>query len=833
MASSAKRATIALPVKDPLVGPLAAIATGVLVARFVPFQSAELAAPMAVFAALSFVALWRKSRTLTLTCVLLAFLCAGALAYLRTTPPPPPRLDIKGREIAVLGGCIVEPPAISGERERFVLEIEPSARAQVTLYTREGETLPSLRYGQLVEADLRVRRPHNYGNPGAFDYENWLARQNIYWTASGRAADLRVLPGRCGSRFQQAVMDLRQTTLARIERLFPDRYRGGMMQAILIGQSYQLQKVWTEDWRSTGTFHALVISGTHVAVLTGFFLFCLRLCFVPPSLATLLTALAAWLYAVVTGWQTPCVRSAAGLTLFLVAAYFYRRKRPLNLLAAVAIVYLLADPRQLFDPSFQLTFLAVGFLGAFAMPLIEATSGPLSHGLSGLADTGRDVNLPPRIAQFRIEMRLLARTVGAPPLAIALPARLILFVYEVVAVSAIVQLGLALPMVVYFHRVGLSGLSANALIVPAMSFVVPAGFVAIFTGWHWVAGVVGWVLALSQRIVSWHASIEPNWRVPTPPVWLGAVLAAAVIASAVARGRWRAPAYTAVLAALAVLFIHPFAPQVERGALEVTTIDVGQGDSILVVFPDGRRMLMDGGGIPAFGGQQNRSQLDIGEDVVAPYLWDRSFHDIDVVALSHAHEDHIGGLPALVTDFRPRELWTGATPDSRSWREVRARAAAAGTLVRPLTAPAAFKFGGAEVEVLAPAADYIPAASPKNNDSLVLRLRYGRHTFLLAGDIERQVEATLPPERADVLKVAHHGSKTSSTEQFLDAVSPAFAIISAGLDNSYGHPHPDILDRLERHRAVVLRTDLDGMITVRSDGRRLTLTTQNGFLSAF
>jgi competence protein ComEC len=196
-----------------------------------------------------------------------------------------------------------------------------------------------------------------------------------------------------------------------------------------------------------------------------------------------------------------------------------------------------------------------------------------------------------------------------------------------------------------------------------------------------------------------------------------------------------------------------------------------------------------------------------------------------------------GGLPALVSDFRPRELWTGATPDSASWRELQSRAAQAGARVRRLTAPARFAFGGAELETLAPLPDYAPAAEPKNNDSLVLRVRYGRHSFLLTGDIERQVERALldagESARADVLKVAHHGSRTSSTEEFLEAVSPAFALISAGAGNSYGHPNPDVLDRLEKRRTVVLRTDLDGLITVRSDGRRLAIHTNNGFLSGF
>ena len=207
---------------------------------------------------------------------------------------------------------------------------------------------------------------------------------------------------------------------------------------------------------------------------------------------------------------------------------------------------------------------------------------------------------------------------------------------------------------------------------------------------------------------------------------------------------------------------------------------------------------------------------------------------MDVVALSHAHEDHIGGLPALVSDFRPKELWTGATPDSPSWRDLRAAAVRQRARIRPLTAPGSFSFGGATIDVLAPLPDYLPVDTPKNNDSLVLRVRYGRHAFLLCGDVERQIEWGMldagESARADVLKVAHHGSRTSSTEEFLSAVAPTFAIVSAGFENSYGHPNPDVLDRLERHRAVILRTDLDGLITIRSDGRRLAVGMYNGFL---
>jgi competence protein ComEC len=610
------------------------------------------------------------------------------------------------------------------------------------------------------------------------------------------------------------------------------------MQALLIGQNFQLQRVWTEVYRSTGTFHVIVISGTHVAILAAFFLFLLRVCFVPESLALLATVLACWLYALVTGFQAPGVRSAAGLTLYMICGYLFRRRRALNLLAAVALGFLVLDPEQLFDASFQLTFLAVAFLGAFATPLIQATSGPFARGLRDLNDAGRDLHLEPRAAQFRVEMRLLAETVrlatrlprSVAALAITLPARTLFFFYDITVTSAIAQFGLALPMVVYFHRVGLSGLSANAFAVPLMGIALPVGFAAVLTGWSWIASAAAWLLGISRAVVTWHAAIEPNWRIPTPPLWLAVALSAATIAVAVtarqAHRAYRVAAIAATAVLLALLVWHPFAADGRPGELEMTAIDVGQGDSLLVRFPDGKRMIVDGGGIPAFG-HQTRSQLDIGEDVVAPYLWSRSIRSVDIVALSHAHEDHAGGLPALVEDFHPREIWTGATPPSPTWKLICEKAARNGARIVALEAGSHLAFGGAQIDVLAPPSGYVPSDMPKNNDSLVMRLRYGRHTFLLSGDVERPIERRMLEDgelsRTDVLKVAHHGSKTSTTDAFLDAVQPLFAMISVGKDNSYGHPNREVVERLLDRHATVFRTDEDGLISIRSDGRRLEL----------
>src|SRR5205823_1162595 len=153
------------------------------------------------FLLLGVVAVWRASRVLAGICCLLGLFCAGVLTALVHRPGPAPEIDAAAREIVVLGGCVVEPPAVSGERERFLLELEPHARVQVTLYRKGDEPLPELYYGQSVELEGRVRQPRNFGNPGAFDYQQYLARQEIYWTASAAANTVHVLPGRCGSRF--------------------------------------------------------------------------------------------------------------------------------------------------------------------------------------------------------------------------------------------------------------------------------------------------------------------------------------------------------------------------------------------------------------------------------------------------------------------------------------------------------------------------------------------------------------------------------------------------------------------------------------------------------
>ena len=825
--------------REPLLLPLVAFTLGILTSRAVPFSLNELTLALAALALLALLGFVLHKPRPAYLATLAATLFAGAAADVYHRPPPPPRLDADDGELLMLSGCVVEPSVFSPDREQFTLELEPAARARVTLALKKDDTPPSLDYGQRVKFAATVRRPHNFGNPGSFDYERYLARQDIYWTASARSGTpIDIESGLCGSRFAAAIFAIRTAALRRIEELYPnDLYSQAMMKAILLGDSTNLERVWTDHFRRTGTFHALVISGLHIIVLAGTLLYILRFCMVPEPVAALIAGSGAWLYTAVSGNSAPAVRAAAGFTLYLIGCYMYRRGRVLNLLSAVALVYLAFDPGQAFEPSFQLSFLSVAAIGAFADPVTRAALARYADAGRGLAEVRKDMRLRPRAAEFRIEMRLLAETVH---FATRLPMKALLKAAELLVrgacavigamiLSSVVQIALALPMALYFHRISITGLTANLLVVPCMNLLVPVGFVAIFFHWSLAAKLARLLLDISQYVATWHVRWEPAHRIPDPPLWLALLLVIALAIAAVTlrrANRWRWIAVPSALAVFAAMLAAPFQPELARGRLQVTAVDVGQGEALMVTTPQGRVMLVDAGGIPAFG-RARKPRLEVGEDVVSPYLWRQRIQHVDVIATTHAHEDHVGGLRALIENYHPGEIWTGALPETSVETRVLNEARDMGIRVLRRTAGEQFDFGGVRIEILAPAADYQPREQAHNNDSLGMRLVYGEHSFLLLGDMEREIEWGLVDRGAlsktTVLKAAHHGSKTSSTAELLDAVRPDFAIISAGYGNMFHHPNPDVLERLEQHHTDILRTDQDGLVSISTDGRRITV----------
>jgi competence protein ComEC len=829
--------------REPLIIPLAGFAAGILLSHCTRFHAGELAICLSAFATFAIVAFRRRERCLAMAAMALAMVAAGALVDVLHRPGPAPRLDAEDGEVLTVAGCVVQSPVLTVDREHFVLELDRGARMNISLALKDGQDPPRLEYGQRVELDAKVRRPRNYANPGAFDYVRYLARQQVYWTASASAsAPIRMLGGRCGSRLAAAVFKMRVAALERIEHLYAgDEYSTAMMEAILIGESGKLEKVWTEHFRRTGTFHALVISGMHIVVLAGTLLFLLRICLVPEMTALAIAAAGAWVYAAVSGWSAPVVRAAGGFTLYLVGRYLYRRGRVLNLVAAIALVYLAWDPGQLFEASFQLSFLCVASIGAFASPLTERVLRRYREAGRYLPDIRRDMRCAPPAAEFRLELRLLIETIV---LWTRIPARYLYPVFELavrvggwvaemVLLSAVIQVALALPMALYFHRISITGLTANLAVVPLMNALVPVGFAAIFTGSAPLAALAKWLLIASKYAAAWHVRFEPAHRIPDPPAWLALGLTAALILVAVAtrrKTRWIYAALTLALGLFAIMAVSPFPPEVSHGILELTAIDVGQGDGLMLTTPEGKVLLIDAGGLPAFG-RKKKPSLDIGEDVISPYLWTRRIQHADVIATTHAHEDHVGGLKAVVDNFHPSEIWTGALPDPNIEADVLNAARASGIRVVNRKDGEAFDYGGARFEVLAPSVDHIADGKGLNNDSLVLSVRYGMHSFLLTGDMERPIEWGLLSKgvltKTTVLKVAHHGSKTSSTTEFLDATQPEFAIISVGHLNLFRHPNPEVIERLEQHHADVLRTDVAGLVMIRTDGRHLTVTTMN------
>ena len=815
-----------------------------MLGRLFPLNPAYTLALLAAVLIAGGACLLRKiSRTARLSAALSGLLILGLVTSTCHRPGPPPKLDVEDGETTILSGCISNPPVFSPEREQFTLDLARNASVRVTLNLKNGAASMPLSYGENIEITGKIRSPRNFGNPDGFDYAAYLAQQHIYWTASvSDPGSLRIRPGRCGNRAVGVLFGVRSWALERLRSLYPgDPETAALLEATLLGETSGVERRWTSDFRITGTYHALVISGQHVSVLAFTLLLLLRLLQVKRLPALAIAAAASWAYAFISGFSSPVVRAAGGFTLFLVASYFFRRTRILNVLAAVGLIYLAFAPEELFDPSFQLSFLSAAAIAAFAIPFMERWTEPLRSAVNKFDQEAYDPRIEARAAQWRVELRLLARTLEVwtglstrvARAAIARCTLLEAFVADAVVVSACVQFGLALPMISYFHRLSITGLSANIIIIPLLSAVVPLGFASIATGSHLLAVGTKYLLIAAELVAGWHVRFEPPWRLAALPLYVSLSFAGSLVLLAYTirrRRRWLVPALALSIGLFLTACWQPWRPVLKAGLLEVNAIDVGQGDSLLVSLPDGETMLVDAGGFPGAERMVHKPQLDIGEDVVAPYLWSRRIRHLDYVVLTHGHSDHMGGLPAILDDFRPKELWVGAEPESAEWANVEQHARAAHVQVVSLTrANAPRVVGGTAIRVLSPSPDYAPSEKASNNDSLVLEIAYRKRSVLLTGDAEHIAEddmlssGLLRP--VTLLKVGHHGSRTSSSGEFLDQIAPQYAFISDGFKNQFHHPHPDVLGRLSEHHARVFRTDQNGMLTFVTNGDRVEITT--------
>jgi len=829
--------------REPLLIPVCCLALGILAGHFYFFSLRDLAFPgVLAVGIVSASLLFAGARRLRMPTFCTALAVIGMATQVVHRQGRSPVLNAQDGEIVLLSGCVVAPTVFSPDRAQFTLELAPRAAIRMSINLKANETV-RLPYGRRIEAAAKVRSPRNFQNPDAFDYAAYLAAQHIYWTGSVASPnDVRQLPSGCGSRAVGWMFAVRTWALDRLASLYPgDPHTAGLLQATLLGETSGVERRWTSNFRITGTYHALVISGQHVSVLAFSLLLLLRLFRLRRIPALAIATAATWLYAILSGFSSPVVRAAGGFTVFLLAAYFFRKTRILNVLAVVGLIYLLFDPDELFDPSFQVSFLSAAAIAAFAIPVMDRVTEPLRAAVRRFDQDRYDPQVEMAAARWRVEFRLLAETLrlwsrlsqARAQLFVSKLVLLVAFVLDTVIVSACVQFGLALPMISYFHRLSVTGLSANIIVIPLLSLVIPLGFASILTGWHPLAWLTALCLRWSEAVAGWHAGIEPSWRLAALPLWLSIAFAASLVLLTVAIRMKRAlvaPALACSLLLFGILCWQPWQPDLVSHNLEVTSIDVGQGDSLLVVFPDSETMLVDAGGFPGMERMRRKPQIDIGEDVVSPYLWSRRIQHLDYAVLTHGHSDHMAGLSAILDNFHPRALWIGAEPKTPEWQIVETHAKADQVKIVPLQRTAApLSLGGTDIRVLAPSSDYVAGETAQNNDSLVLEITYKNKRVLLTGDAERLSEDDMinnaQLQAVTLLKVGHHGSRTSSTEEFLDQIRPQFAMISDGYQNQFHHPHPDVLQRLAEHHVAVFRTDQRGLITFRTDGDYVELQT--------
>lgn len=679
-------------------------------------------------------------------------------------------------------------------------------RAMLLLRWRDPGTAPAWAVpGQWIRAGGLYRPPEDARNQGGFAVGRWIRRQGFEGTLEVDPASVTLLPARASDPGTLAA-----AARARIARLADETMSGptaALIRGMLLGDRSAIAPAIQDSFRDGGTIHVLAISGLHVCVLAALIALFARALRLPAGGAALAELTVLWIYVGFVGAPVPAVRSAMLWTLLRLARACGRSTRSFAAWGLAGLLLHLADPGAPLDAGFQLSFSAV--LGLLA-------AGDLARALEGAGPPAKGGRVR---AAARGLLSLATQTLGAEAATLGLQAKLF---------GAIPAAGLLLNLAV----VPLCGVVLTEGVLFAICAHIAPGLAPAAAGAVEIPGLA--LIALTRRAAAWIPAI-PVHAVPADAAMalaLGAVFLAACFREGLrgapspgARARARALAAVALLLAASTPLLLPARRPATRGAVRILAIDVGQGDAVAAVLPDGTALLFDAG--------PSGSTRDAGRTAVEPALRAEGVRRIDLAVLSHAHRDHSGGLPWLARRGWIKRLIENGSPRLDGERQgLQAAIASHGGTCRTLARDSTVALpGGAALRLLgAPRADAggRTANTDENDRSLVATLTAGGYRVLLPGDVEAGAERALAPflAHAAVLKAPHHGSDTSCDPAFLAAVRPRVALISCGEGNRFGHPARETLGRLRRLGTRVFRTDREGAILVTLDSLGIWISTR-------
>jgi competence protein ComEC len=743
----------------------------------------------------------------------------------------------------------------------------------------DGATRLEYLFGDRLRVLVGLEREESFRNPGGVSRIKILDQQGIDAVGSVKSKLLVELIGTTTVFLPSKwLFEWRQGVVASFRENL-NTSTSGVMIASMLGNKHHLDKATAESFREGGTFHLLVISGLHITFIGGIVVMIISRLTTNRGLRFAVAAFVLWAYAIAVGAEPPVIRAALMFTLWLFSDAIFRSSGSLNTLAICAVAILCVSPSDIFNPSVHLTFLAVFAIVGNGLPLLDKlraigewhpmTLRPAPPNVGKTLKTfceclywsekswqhlvGRSVW---ECALFKSEFAVRLEKLHIQ--------RFLRFLFESVAVSVLVQIWLLPLSVVYFHRISPFAVFHNLWVgfvlaiesIAALSGVVLSNFSLVAAApFFLIAEILNslilqitGVFNLSQgaeiRLPHYSGAGRILYFVYFLPLimitmklldWNPFVLKRQPISL-----RSASPLAGLLMVAALIVF-HPFRAPFPDGNLRVDFLDVGQGDCALITMPTGETILIDGGGRPGFSqtvilreGETPEAFTpdvpNIGENVVSAFLWERGYSRIDYLLATHPDTDHIQGLGDVAENFEIGAAIVARTPsgdpDFASFHRILERnevpviVAAMGNELN---------FGGVRIEVINPEAAQNADVPQSNDDSLVFRVVFGETAILFTGDIEKSTERRMierPGDlRADVVKVAHHGSRTSSTEEFVAASQAKAAIISVGRRSQFGHPHPEVVERWESIGAKVLRTGETGTISLVSDGKTLKLTT--------